>query len=374
MTRQRTLHDPATGKTWATRCDGAQVVVTAGAPGKEKHSEKPHADARAALAWAQKEEWARLKKGHRLVDRQAAPGQPRLQLFLGKDYTGALVAASFEGRLLCNRYDPEAEGDELLLIDADGGIAQRAAVPDHLVWKAVDAPALGRVLLNVDHRPMAWTPGRDAPEALAGENDTPASFLSVAGTRAAWFDEPALVVHELAQGRELLRHPLAPEQYSGHSEQMEGALSPDGATVACCSRAGEVQLIDVASGAVTATWRGGFEMIEKLAFSADGRWLLALEQYGAWTLHAFDVAAGAPRADWPKLGDLSNADFALDAAGTRLALGRRGQVQVFALDDMRVLQRFAVDHALKRFALCWLGEDAIGVRTDLGCAAVYALG
>jgi len=56
MVRERGLLDTATGKRWHTRCEGAVVRVRAGLPGKEKDSEKPQADAAAAVAWAQKAE------------------------------------------------------------------------------------------------------------------------------------------------------------------------------------------------------------------------------------------------------------------------------------------------------------------------------
>jgi hypothetical protein len=381
MTRTRVLQDPA-GKTWATRCDGPTVTVRAGVPGKEKESEKSHADAGAAIAHAQKEEWSRLKKGFVLATPEARAGEPRMHRYLGKGYTGAMPIADFNGRLLCSRnlasdVHPQAAGrDQLVVIDAQAQETDAFEAPENtMIWNAQPAPALDRLLMRADHGVRAWSPATRSFETVAADNRSPASFLSVAGTRAAWFAQPELVVRDLslpAGGNDLLRHEAQPQLHGGHTPQMEGALSPQG-VLAFCVQAGEVQFLDVAGGTARPSWKGDFEMIVKLCFTPDGRWLLAKEQYGRWGLHCFDMETAAPRADWPALGDLANSDFALDPSGERLAVAHRGHIEVFEFATMKSLLRFAVDHVIKRCTIAWIGNDAIGVRTDYGCASLYAV-
>lgn len=382
MTRTRVLQDPS-GKTWATRCDGLDVIVRTGAPGKEKESTKTLADVRAAVVHAQKEEWSRLKKGFVLVNAEAAAGEPRMHRYLGAGYTGAMPVADWNGRLLCSRnlasevHRQAAGRDQMVFIDAGAREVDAFEAPENtLVWKALHMPSPDRLLLRADHGVLAWSPATRGFETLAEKNPKPASFLSVAGTRAAWFEQPALVVRDLSAATtanaELFRRQAEPQLFGGHSSQMEGALSSQG-VLAFCTQAGEVQFAEVQGGAARPAWTGDFGMVDKLAFSPDGRWLLAKERYGHWTLLCFDMQAAAPRAGWPALGDLGNGDFALDPAGERLAIAHRGHVDVYEFAAMKPLLRFAVDHVVKRCTIAWIGSDAIGVRTDYGCASLYAV-
>jgi len=98
----------------------------------------------------------------------------------------------------------------------------------------------------------------------------PASFLSCAGTLAAWYADPHAVVTDLAHGRELFRQSATPHLHGGHSPQLEAALAPDGSVLAMCCKPGEVTLHDVGTGQERAVWRGAFQMISKLAFTPSG--------------------------------------------------------------------------------------------------------
>lgn len=373
MQRSRTLVEPATGKSWSTGCDGPRVRVRTGPAGKEKESEKPQVDVAAALAWAQKEEWARLKKGWVLVDTDAPVGAPRMHFFVGGGYTGALLAADVHGKLLSNRSGES--GDTLLLLTRQAEVQVEAPCPaGHLVWQARHASAVDRVLLLIDHSLQAWSPDRaDVFEALMPAGRLPASFLDVAGSRVAGFAAPHLVVQDLTTRQTLLQIPVEPEYYGGHSPQMAGALSDRG-VLAYCAKPGELRVLDVTTRTEIAHYQGDFQLLGKMRFSADGRWLFAMESYGGWALWCWDTASWTPRADWPASGDLANGDFALDATGRRLAIAHRGHVDVVDVATTTRLLRFPVEHVVKRFAVTWVGTDTIGVRTDQGCASLYAVG
>lgn len=293
MTRQRTLIDPASGKTWATRCEGATLVMLAGAAGKDKRSEKPQADEAAALTLALKEERSRLKKGFILVDPEAPSGSPRMHRWIGGGYTGALAVGDWDGDLVCNHFDDATEGDELQRIAGNADVLDRVALPSQrLAWKVRYAPAIERLLVLADHSVLTWNGDTRTFEVLCPENSRPASVLALSGgsgARVAFYREDLLVVRDLLTARDLLSHPVEAEMVGGHTPQMQAALSADGGLLACCAHTGEVLLFDLTSGQPMPSWRGEFEMIEQLAFSPDGRWLLAREQYGRWALHCFDL-------------------------------------------------------------------------------------
>ncbi|GLS43376.1 WD40 repeat domain-containing protein [Methylobacterium brachythecii] len=367
VARGRTLRAPETGKTWASHCDGAAVRITQ-ATGKPRQKDFP--DPAAASAWAEKEEWSRLKKGMVLVAPDAAPGQPLLHRFVGGAYTGAMALCDFGGRLLCNRH--EDSGEQLLAVDSEGAIdVLLEQFRDRLIWSAAEVPELGRILMRADHQVLALVPATGAMAELS-PNLMP-SFMSVAGTRVAWFDGTAVVVEDLATGQRLMRQPATPQLYLGHTTQMEGALSPDGRTLAFCAEAGEVRLFDVGTGAERPPWRGGFAMVRQLRFALGGQRLLMLEQYGRNTLHAFDLQSGAEPAGWPDLGELARADLAVDASGQQVVVTKGNRGTLYDAATMAPRLEFRIEHVVRRCVAAWIGPDRLSIRTDYGCASLYAI-
>lgn len=135
MSRVRSLHDPATGKTWTMLLDGARTEVRQGTPGRERIAARGHDDVEAAHRWAVKEEWSRLKKGMALLNPDAPWGEPRLHRFVGGAYTGAMaIAPAGEGGFFCNRF---AEADEMVHVGSGADVAVGLALPgERLAWKA----------------------------------------------------------------------------------------------------------------------------------------------------------------------------------------------------------------------------------------------
>ena len=375
MTRTRSLHDPAdpSGKTWTTVCEGTQVRVLAGSAGKLKETRKDFDEPHEALAYATQQEWARLKKGQVLAQPEAAPGQPSMLRYLGRGYTGAMPVADLDGQLLCSWHDAS---DRLLVLNAQGQLIHQGEAPTNtLIWQATPHPPTQQVLLLADHAVWTCDPQLQAMQPLTQPNAQPASFLSVAGDQVAWYAQGQVEVHTLVPGgvgTRRLQLPVQPTLYSGHSMQMSGALSAQG-LLALCTQPGQIRFIDVASGSEQAAWTGPFEMALKLRFTPDGRWLLIQEGHGKWALLALDVQARSPRADWPTLNELGQGDFALSPSGTQLAVSRREQISVYDMATLQLRLQFAADHVVKRCALAWLGEHTLGLRTDYGCASLYAV-
>lgn len=119
---------------------------------------------------------------------------------------------------------------------------------------------------------------------------------------------------------------------------------------------------------------GDFQMVEKLAFTPDGGKLVFKERYGRSTLHAFEVASGEVVAGWPDFGDLGMGDFAIEPDGERLAFTQGRRAQVYDLASLQHQLIIELDMVVKSAAVAWTDEGALGVRTDLGCIALYNAG
>ncbi len=369
LPRQRQFQDPQSGKLWGTFFDGSTVQVVSGAPGKERTVEKPQSDPFSAFRFLDKEEGARLRKGFMLRNPEAGPGEPRLLRHLGRGYTGALVVAERQGKLISNLFD-EATGSDGLWVVNSQGEGEAVLSPGGLVWEMGRGKA--SVLLLIDHQVKAWNLSTSDLSELTPRPRHPVSFLSCSGSLAAWYDEPEVVVRDLAAGRDLLRVKVEPELVSGHSLQLSGALSPSGDRLAFSAGQGVVELYDVRSGHWLRTICADFAMTERMAFSSDDQRLLAKEKYGRWRLLDFDLEAGVLRDTFAGLGDLGNGDFALDAHGERVAVVSGSRLRMVGLDGSPLLE-FRLDQTVKRAALAWTGDGHLAVRTDLGLLGVYAV-
>ena len=162
---------------------------------------------------------------------------------------------------------------------------------------------------------------------------------------------------------------MIPEKYANHTFQMKAELSPDSLTLAYCCKSGEINLVDVQTGEHRALIQGDFQMVKKMAFSPDGRYLIVQEAYGAWGIYCFDLQMAEPRAEFPHMKDLASGDFAVDGLGN-LAVSRREWIEIFDLADMKLLLRFRADHVVKSCTLRFIGTQ-LCVRTDAACLSLY---
>ena len=375
MTRVRLLQDRSTGKVWGTRCDGETVEVTSGSPEKLKSQLKDFPNPDEALKWAIKQEWSRLKKGFVLVSPFADAGQPSMHRYIGGGYTGALMIAGCNGKLVTNQHQDEdtqgAATDVLLLISESADVIQRwRPIKTDLAWSAAST-ANDQFLVQFDSGINLWSADSTPPRRISETTIMPSPFLTVSNGHASWHSGEQITVMRLADGESILQFARKPTLVGGHSPQMMCSLSPDAATLACCANPGEIEYIDVARAKTMRRHQGDFEMITKMAWSADGRWLLALEQYGKWRLVCLDTATGESRPGWPDFADMTRADFALDGNSNRLAILHRGYIALYAFADMKEIRRFPVDHVVRTANIAWTGQNAISVRTDYGCLSTY---
>lgn len=309
--------------------------------------------------------WKQLRKATVLADADAEVGQPLMLRYVSGEYTGALVAADRDGELMTN-----GAGSTVLVLDERGEVRDTLSGRSDLVR---DAASDGDGTLLVDDQNVV----RVAAGTARQLNVAPYRFanqLSVVGGRAAFADGTDVVVVDLARRQRLWALPIEPELIGGHTSQLAFALDPTGELLAVCTRIGVLEVYSVATGEVLGQG-GGFEGIQRLAFSASGARLFAHEQYGAWSLLCYAVDGGALRPDpqWTPRADLDRAHFALDPRGERLCLAEQGTATVLDLGERRVTATFAVEHVVRSCAVAFVGGH-LGVRTDRGCAGLYRLG
>ena len=288
------------------------------------------------------------------------------------------MIAGCNGKLATNQHRDEdthgAATDMLLLIGEDTEIIHgwRSSKTD-LAWSALPTDDRTGFLIRFDSGIYLWTSDGSPPQRISDATVLSSPFLTSSNGHAAWHDGEQVTVMRLDDGRHIMQLVRSPAMVGGHSEQMMGTLSADATMLACCANPGEIEYIDVAQAKTVRRHQGDFEMITKMAWSADGCWLLALEQYGRWRLLCLDTATGESRHGWPEFTDMTRTDFALDSNSRRLAVIHRGHIVLYDFADMREIQRFPVDHLVRTAHIAWTGENNISVRTDYGCLSTYVV-
>ena len=361
MTRVRALSDGTS--TYTTTIDGPHVTVTSGRPGRERTTTKDFADAGAALAWAEGQERARLRKGFTLVaDSDAvAPGEPVLTIALERAYTGMLPLAQHDGALVTAHRD--GDEDIALAFDLTGQPNELARTPA-LISAFVSTPA--GLLALADHR--VWRVAASALEPLTARHTPACSVLGASGSRVVWHQSGRLEVVQLAgPGEVLWTTPVEPELFHGHTPVLCAALGDQ--RVAWSAGGGIVTVRDLATGDERVI--DGFVMPAALAFWGDHLIVGDLYAHARYLppLRVFD-SAGAPFGWWTPPGPAPHA-FAVSPDGTRLAVssGPYG-VTIHRFGEPEPELSFRVDHVARRAELAWLDDARLGVRVDAGFLGV----
>ncbi len=371
--RFRNLHDPQSEKVWNSECLENRVIMRSGKMSAQKLSEKILDNADAALVYAEKEEWTRLKKGYELSMPGAEPGEPLMHLYLGASHSGSMLMEVLEnGQLLVNRYNQNSQHDELIFLTDEGKVAEVLPLPEtnSLVWNAkFSRPS--SLLLLVDHQVFSYSMQDKQFRKLGKRNSNPASFLCCSGDVLAWYEEPEIVFVDRVTGEISRKQTVKPEKFGGHTLQLKAELSPDSKTLALCCKSGEIMLIDVASGEIRCSLKADFQMVRKLVFSPDGNYLFFQEAYGDWGLYCIDLQQGELSKDFPHIRDTAGGDFAVNTCG-KLAVSSSKWIDVIELLSMEKVLRFRVDHAVKSCAMKFYSGQ-LCVRTDYGCLSLYSV-
>jgi hypothetical protein len=369
------LRHPQTDQsTTLTQADNHVSTETARG-GKTRRTEKHFATAAEAATYAERQEWALLKKGFLLHHAAAAPGEPLLHRFMGGGYTGSLAFADtpqgfyvYQNGWFRSATDQQ---DFLLRLDAAGHLLDTLPLPAVLAWDAHYQPAWQALVLDLDHTVYEYhlPTGRFRPLSEPGRS--PASFVAVAAGRTAFVANGELVVLD-SDRQALFRQSLATQLVKG-SLVFAAALGRNGQVLAVHTSPGEVQLRSALDGALQHTLTGDFGLVRQLEFMADDQRLLLLEQHGTSRLRCFDLVrhteidftltGGEDRPTWVQ-------SCCLNADQSRLAVLRGTWVELFDPATRRLLHRFQLRHCVKTARLRFVG-DTLAARTDYGCFSLY---
>ena len=371
------LRSPQTSQSTTLTLADNHVGTETARDGKTRRTEKHFATVAEAATYAERQEWALLKKGFVLHQAAAAPGEPLLHRFIGGGYTGSLTFADTPAGLFVYQHgwfrSATDQQDFLLRLDAAGRLLDTLALPTVLAWDAHYQPAWQALVLDLDHLVYEYhlATGRFRPLSEPGRS--PASFVAVAAGRTAFVTNGELVVLD-SDRQALFRQPLATQLVKG-SLVFAAALGRNGQVLAVHTVPGEVQLCSALNGTLQHTLTGDFGLVRQLEFMADDQLLLLLEQHGTGRLRCFDFARHAEvdftltgGEDWP----LWVQTCCLNADQSRLAVLRGTWVELFDTATRQLLHRFPLRHCVKTARLRFV-DDTLGARTDAGCFSLYCV-
>jgi hypothetical protein len=377
MTHPQThqLRYPQTDQSTTLTLADNHVGTETARDGKTRRTEKHFATAAEAATYAERQEWALLKKGFVLHQAAAAPGEPLLHRFIGGGYTGSLTFADTPAGLFVYQHgwfrSATDQQDFLLRLDAAGRLLDTLVLPTVLAWDAHYQPAWQALVLDLDHIVYEYHLATGRFQSLSEPGRSPASFVAVAAGRTAFVANGELVVLD-SDRQALFRQPLATQLIKG-SLVFAAALGRNGQMLAVHTVPGEVQLHSAIDGSLQHTLTGDFGLVQQMEFMADDQQLLLQELHGTGRLRCFDLVQQA-EVDFTLLGGEDRTQrlrtYCLNANQSRLAVMSGTWVELFDTVTRRLLHRFRLRHCVKTARLRFVG-DTLGARTDAGCFSLY---
>ncbi|KKO54107.1 hypothetical protein [Paenibacillus sp. DMB20] len=366
---ERMLLDRGSGKTWSLKRIGHQVLTSANG-GKER--EKSFDNPEQAAKHAEKEVWSRLKKGFILSNLEAKPGEPVLQLYIGSGYTGSMPIAPIPGtnRFYLGYVVGSFEKEQVYLMDEHGVKRHTYELAgNHLIYDMRYCPEAGELLINDSHQIRGLSIDNGALRDYGSRARHPVSTLALSGSRAVWYDEPNLVVHDLLNQRELYRVKAECELYGGHSPQLCAALSHSGDMLAFCANGGEISIWDLPAKRETIIAKSSNAMTASMFFSPDDRFLFTQERYGTWELKRYDLGSMEACGEW-STGSVKSC--AADAGKGLVAVFNYGKISLYHMLAKECILEFKVEHVVKNCSMAFT-KDYLAVYTDYGCVSLYKI-
>ncbi|MCP2014537.1 WD40 repeat protein [Deinococcus sp. HSC-46F16] len=274
---------------------------------------------------------------------------------------GRRLLAQTPQRLWTAHFDRVAEFDRVTGLD-DGVVSEAPAWNAPLAVDETGAPVAALVKAGPGLAVRHWAAGQETVTPLS-DHFTRAAASSPDGGRVASVGSANVQMLDRAS-RRLLWQVAARDAHAL-------AFSPDGRLLAL-GEGGQTRLLDVATGAVRATfktssetWKVGARGLNRaLAFSPEGRRLLV--GYEAGGAAVWNVATGEP--EWSARAVPSGKGWVLSAAfspeGKRVALGTGGgAVHIFSLPDTQVAATYTLPGAVRALAFGPDGSLAAGSLT-----------
>lgn len=362
------LLNPANGQLWTGRLEGRSVTITAGSAAKPKTSTKAFGDASKADLFLRREALGKLRKGFR--SRQPLETDC-WHWHVGSTYSGFLPIIGYEGQVLCNL---STVGDDALIRLENGAESARVELPAGTFGKRFALHANG-VAIEADDSLLFWSESRGITSLAAEASGSVAGSLLEGRGAIVWYDGGALIRIDPKGRKGVPIAERAASVHQGHTPLFAGCLFDGGKSMAVCTKPNEIELLSVKTGKASGLLKGDFRFLEQLVFFERTRTLVGVAHYGPWGLVFFDVAKEV-QVESP-FGELETSDgrtvVRTNEDGTALLVASGDQLTVLSTKAKRWSRGSRIDFVAKRFDACFLDNDTVAVRTDLGIVGAYRI-
>ncbi|WP_022885688.1 hypothetical protein [Glaciibacter superstes] len=311
----------------------------------------------------------RLRAGLILTAPDAAKGEPMLHRSVGRRYTGALPLVS-DGQSL---YTTDGDG-VLVVIDPATGHCDKLWTPEEnaIIWQIMCHNGRNGLIARTDG--AIHLLGANVRQRHEGSwlNDAAAEqgLLMVAS-----LSDQTVTLERIEDGDMIVRAPVSPELYRGHTPLLRAALAADASTLAWSDAQSKVQVQLVGETGIRAVPIPS-GLVESIALSSDGSTVfVVINSNAAMRIVARDTRTGEPLPGWTDIEgtrlDLALSDEALGDG--RVAVLSDSVVTIRAESGGEPTATFPLDHVVHRAGIAWHGSD-LAVRTDSGCLSLYRVG
>ena len=352
-----------TGKTWQIRQNG-KSLFTSNNGGKEKEIDCATADD--ATKKAEKDIWAKLKSGFVLTNENAKIGSPMMLRYLkNSGYTGFMpVCADEKSNSFFVLVNHDFETETLLKISPNGASEEIKTFPVKgmtFFMRYFD----GNIFMNIRHEIVSFNLSSGAIQKHSKNGENPESVLDISGKRAVWYDKGKLTVFDFETNNKQFEKEINPEKYGGHSSQLAAAVCGD--WLAFCSQSEKIVLLNIASGEEKIISKPVNAMTNEMHFSADGKFLYTLEQYGRWSLAAYNTETLAQV--WEEK-DVKSLCF--DNENRRFAILKmyRQEIEIYDAESRKKMLNFTGEYIVKNAFMAFT-QNSIAVYSDYGCLGLY---
>jgi hypothetical protein len=361
------LKNLETGKTWQIRQDG-KCLYMSGNGGKEKETTFASADESAKKA--EKDIWAKLKAGFVFINENAKTGTPvMLRYIKNGGYNGAMPVCADEKSngffiLINNNFETET----ILKIAEDSTAGEIKILP-------LPNPGMtffmryfdNRIFMNTECEIVSLNLSNGTVQKHSKNGENRIWILDFFDQRAVWYDEDKLTVFDFETNKKIFEKAVQPAMYNGHSPQLSAAVCGD--RLAFCSHPEKIVLLNIATGEEKIIAKPTDALTEEMFFSADGKFLYTLEQYGRWSLAAYDTEKLTQA--WEHK-DVKSAAF--DRSKARFAILKMfcGEIEIYDARTQQKQTAFKGEYIVKNADMAFT-QNCLAVYTDYGCLGLYRL-
>ncbi|GHV96206.1 hypothetical protein AGMMS50293_25260 [Spirochaetia bacterium] len=361
------LKNLETGKTWQIRQDG-KCLYASNNGGKEKETTFASADELAKKA--EKDIWAKLKSDFVLIDENAKTGSPvMLRYIKNGGYTGSMpICADEKSDVFFILVNNNFETETIFKIAKNGTDKEVKIFPSHGTGMTFFMRYFeDRIFMNMNYEIVSLNLLNSAVQKQSKKGENFAGVLDFFNKRAVWYDEDKLTVFNFATDKKIFEKAVQPVMYGGHSSQLSATVCGD--WLAFCAQSEKIVLLNIVSGEEKIISKSTNALTEEMYFSADGKILYTLEQYGRWSLAAYDTEKLTQV--WEHK-DVKSVAF--DRSNTRFAILKmyNSEIEIYDAQTQKKRLAFNGEYIVKNADMAFT-QNCLAVYTDYGCLGLYRL-